>query len=241
MRIAYLQYLEEQLEGQLLAVVPATLRMPRHIAATTLLTQLILSHTTKTEDLRTTGELIHLAKRTSYNHAERTIRFVVADHQTAAWHMRKIRFHGERLQLLSKAKMAELDNRADLGTAAADKNALKYSLRVLADSIPATKVMQILGSCTERKLLSLRRYPKNQQTAYGPNFFVAIYETTSCPPELEGVTHITAGRHSLFLHHHRMHPWIPCFQCFSPEQSSTQCTGTATRRRCVITEISLLR
>lgn len=73
MRIAFLQYLEEHLEGLLIAIIPAMMRMPKHSAATTLLTQLLGSHANKTDDFRMTGELIHLTKRTSFNHAERMI------------------------------------------------------------------------------------------------------------------------------------------------------------------------
>ena len=39
--------------------------------------------------------------------------------------------------------------------------------------------------------------------AYDSNFFVAIFDTTSCPEEIKLMTHITTPDTTLFVHHHR--------------------------------------
>lgn len=64
---------------------------------------------------------------------------------------------------------------------------------------------------------------RREKGAYDSNFFIAVFKTATCPEALVNVTHITSGANSLFIHHHRFQPRIPCFSCYSPVHTSTRC------------------
>ena len=60
---------------------------------------------------------------------------------------------------------------------------------------------------------------------YDSNFFVATFDTESCPEQLKLVTHIVTSDTDIFLHYFRHLQRVPCFTCYSPYHSSARCGG----------------
>lgn len=98
-RVAYLQFLEEYFEGQVVAVVLVIIRMTNSIAETTIKLKMIEAHADQASDaFRDTKDLLKIVKRVSYAHDTRTLRFIMPNHVSAdRWHQFSIFYHGHRL------------------------------------------------------------------------------------------------------------------------------------------------
>uniref|UniRef100_M4C4A7 Uncharacterized protein n=1 Tax=Hyaloperonospora arabidopsidis (strain Emoy2) TaxID=559515 RepID=M4C4A7_HYAAE len=86
-RVAMLDYPETYLEGRLIAVVLPYVRMPPHIAETTLLLQILERRERGLTDDSLVRHLIKNVKRTSYDSLTRRLTFVLPYQAAAAsWH-----------------------------------------------------------------------------------------------------------------------------------------------------------
>lgn len=213
------------MEGQVVAVIPASVRSPKSVAETTLKFNLIEAHADQNSvAFRATTDLLTVAKRVYYAHETRTIRFILPDHASAdRWHHATLLFKGHSPQLLSVASLEAEDNCTTNTDPKISHDALKYALRVLTRTAPALVIQQVLAVSTGADLLSIVRQQKKDREAYDSNYYVAVFQTAVCPPELVEVTHITAGKHSIYQHHHKLHPRIPCFSCYSYSHTSPRC------------------
>ena len=114
-RIAIREYFEFSLEGELVAIVPPHVRMPKDIAERTLLAQLAVSEKVNTPGHNQICNLIRQVKRAEYNDATRRLIFVVKDRlSTDSWHHKSILFRGTNLKLLSTSKLEEEDMQMDV-------------------------------------------------------------------------------------------------------------------------------
>ncbi|KAF1336358.1 hypothetical protein FI667_g278, partial [Globisporangium splendens] len=200
-RMAYVKFFEDCLEGTVVAVVPPRILMPEHIAEKTILMQLLASEPAGSAGYKNLREWIQNVKHLYYTAATRRLTFIVKKQSIATkWHRREIKFRNEKLVLLSTAKLEEEDDRCDIDNVIPHQaDALQYQ------------------SCPLRA-------PRARDGAYDSNFWVVIFNSEECPPQLKDVTHISAEGFSIFVHHHQRYSRIPCFQCFDPSHPKSKCT-----------------
>ena len=192
--------------------------MPQHIAENTLLLQLLERRERNTASDPLSREIVKGAKRTCYDPDTTRLTFILPDQAAAAsWHTKCILFRGTRLQLLCPATM-ERDDIATSSTSSTTptRHILQYQVRILVHGMAAITVQAILWASVSCSVTSVVRGCLNGSEAYDSNFFVATFDTTSCPEEIKLVTHIATPDTTLFVHHHRYLQWIPCFCCYSP-------------------------
>ncbi|KAF1333576.1 reverse transcriptase, partial [Globisporangium splendens] len=225
-RMAYVKFFEDCLEGTVVAVVPPRILMPEHIAEKTILMQLLASEPAGSAGYKNLCEWIQNVKRLYYTAATRRLTFIVKDQSTATkWHRREIKFRNEKLVLLSTAKLEEEDDRCDIdNTIPHQADALQYQVRVVAPGLGNDVVGQLIALSTECEVVSIARAPRARDGAYDSNFWVVIFNSEECPPQLKDVTHISAKGFSIFVHHHQRYSRIPCFQCFDPSHPKSKCT-----------------
>ncbi|CAI5717700.1 unnamed protein product [Peronospora effusa] len=228
-RVAMLDLFEEYLEGKVIALVPPSVRMPQHIAEKTLLLQLLERREGETTSDPLSRELVNGAKRTCYNSDTRRLTFILPDQAAAAsWHTKFISFRGTRLQLLCPATMERDDITTSLtSSTTSSRTILQYQVRILVHGVAASTVQAILSSSVSCSVTSVVRGFLNGTEAYDSNFFVATFNTVSCPEEIKLVTHIKTPNTTLFIHHHRHFQRVPCFSCYSPYHSSAKCAAPA--------------
>uniref|UniRef100_M4BVA0 Uncharacterized protein n=1 Tax=Hyaloperonospora arabidopsidis (strain Emoy2) TaxID=559515 RepID=M4BVA0_HYAAE len=216
-RVVVLGFFEAFLEVQVIAIVPPHVRMPQYVAEKTLLIQLLERSAGKTESNVMRVELVKCAKRTSYDADTRRLIFIMPDHAAAAsWHAKTILFRGKRLQLLCAATMERDDiTSPSLPATSAGRHQLQYQVRVLVNGVAARTIQAILASSVSCAVRSVSRGCSHGSEVYDSNFFVATFDTESCPEQLKLVTHIaTSGTER-----------VPCFTCYSPYHSSAKCSG----------------
>ncbi|KAF1314221.1 reverse transcriptase, partial [Globisporangium splendens] len=225
-RMAYVKFFEDCLEGTVVAVVPPRILMPEHIAEKTILMQLLASEPAGSAGYKNLCEWIQNVKRLYYTAATRRLTFIVKDQSTASkWHRREIKFRNEKLVLLSTAKLEEEDDRCDIDNVIPHQaDALQYQVRVVAPGLGNDVVGQLIALSTECEVVSIARAPRARDGAYDSNFWVVIFNSEECPPQLKDVTHISAKGFSIFVHHHQRYSRIPCFQCFDPSHPKSKCT-----------------
>ncbi|KAF1330991.1 reverse transcriptase, partial [Globisporangium splendens] len=225
-RMAYVKFFEDCLEGTVVAVVPPRILMPEHIAEKTILMQLLASEPAGSAGYKNLCEWIQNVKRLYYTAATRRLTFIVKDQSTATkWHRREIKFRNEKLVLLSTAKLEEEDDRCDIDNVIPHQaDALQYQVRVVAPGLGNDVVGQLIALSTECEVVSIARAPRARDGAYDSNFWVVIFNSEECPPQLKDVTHISAKGFSIFVHHHQRYSRIPCFQCFDPSHPKSKCT-----------------
>ncbi|KAF1326560.1 hypothetical protein FI667_g8403, partial [Globisporangium splendens] len=225
-RMAYVKFFEDCLEGTVVAVVPPRILIPEHIAEKTILMQLLASEPAGSAGYKNLCEWIQNVKRLYYTAATRRLTFIVKDQSTATkWHRREIKFRNEKLALLSTAKLEEEDDRCDIDNVIPHQaDALQYQVRVVAPGLGNDVVGQLIALSTECEVVSIARAPRARDGAYDSNFWVVIFNSEECPPQLKDVTHISAQGFSIFVHHHQRYSRIPCFQCFDPSHPKSKCT-----------------
>ena len=146
-RVAMLDFLEDYLEGKVLAVVPPSVRMTQHIAEKTLLLQLLERREGETASDPLSRQLVKGAKCTCYDTDTRRLAFILADQEAAAsWHTKYILFRGTCFQLLCPATM-ERDDIADSSTPSTTptRHILQYQVRILVHVVAASTVQTILS------------------------------------------------------------------------------------------------
>ncbi|KAF1335469.1 hypothetical protein FI667_g1381, partial [Globisporangium splendens] len=225
-RMAYVKFFEDCLEGTVVAVVPPRILIPEHIAEKTILMQLLASEPAGSAGYKNLCEWIQNVKRLYYTAATRRLTFIVKDQSTATkWHRREIKLRNEKLVLLSTAKLEEEDDRCDIdNTIPHQADALQYQVRVVAPGLGNDVVGQLIALSTECEVVSIARAPRARDGAYDSNFWVVIFNSEECPPQLKDVTHISAKGFSIFVHHHQRYSRIPCFECFDPSHPKSKCT-----------------
>ncbi|KAF1326887.1 reverse transcriptase, partial [Globisporangium splendens] len=225
-RMAYVKFFEDCLEGTVVAVVPPRILMPEHIAEKTILMQLLASEPAGSAGYKNLCEWIQNVKRLYYTAATRRLMFIVKEQSIATkWHRREIKPRNEKLVLLSTAKLEEEDDRCDIDNVIPHQaDALQYQVRVVAPGLGNDIVGQLIALSTECEVVSIARAPRARDGAYDSNFWVVIFNSEECPPQLKDVTHISAEGFSIFVHHHQRYSRIPCFQCFDPSHPKSKCT-----------------
>ncbi|KAF1318321.1 reverse transcriptase, partial [Globisporangium splendens] len=226
-RVVFLEYFETHLEGILVATVPPIVKMPDFVAEKTLLAQFVLAEKKGSNGYETTCKLLRQVKRASYNKETRRVTFVVLDKATAEqWHRQNVMFKGVALRLVSPSKLDEDDLQADVQNAAPrDGETLRYQVRVLAQDMKPSTIEQLFGSSARCPVVSITREHPATSGAYDSNYFLVEFEDERCPETLRDVTHISAGQHSVFLHHFRLHSRVPCFKCYDPGHTSAKCSA----------------
>ncbi|KAF1328529.1 reverse transcriptase, partial [Globisporangium splendens] len=225
-RMAYVKFFEDCLEGTVVAVVPPRILMPEHISEKTILMQLLASEPAGSAGYKNLCEWIQNVKRLYYTAATRRLTFTVKEQSIATkWHRREIKLRNEKLVLLSTAKLEEEDDRCDIDNIIPHQaDVLQYQVRVVASGLGNDVVGQLIALSTECEVVSIARAPRARDGAYDSNFWVVIFNSEECPPQLKDVTHISAKGFSIFVHHHQRYSRIPCFQCFDPSHPKSKCT-----------------
>ncbi|KAF1333740.1 reverse transcriptase, partial [Globisporangium splendens] len=225
-RMGYVKFFEDCLEGTVVAVVPPRISMPEHIAEKTILMQLLASEPAGSAGYKNLCEWIQNVKRLYYTAATRRLTFIVKEQSIATkWHRREIKLRNEKLVLLSTAKLEEEDDRCDIDNVIPHQaDVLQYQVRVVAPGLGNDIVGQLIALSTECEVVSIARAPRARDGAYDSNFWVVIFNSEECPPQLKDVTHISAKGFSIFVHHHQRYSRIPCFQCFDPSHPKSKCT-----------------
>ncbi|KAF1329275.1 Rxlr effector protein, partial [Globisporangium splendens] len=201
-RMAYVKFFEDCLEGTVVAVVPPRILMPEHIAEKTILMQLLASEPAGSAGYK---NLSGPSQRSGIDE--------------------KLNFATKKLVLLSTAKLEEEDDRCDIDNVIPRQtDALQYQVRVVAPGLGNDIVGQLIALSTECEVVSIARAPRARDGAYDSNFWVVIFNSEECPPQLKDVTHISAQGFSIFVHHHQRYSRIPCFQCFDPSHPKSKCT-----------------
>ena len=89
----------------------------------------------------------------------------------------------------------------------------------------ASRIQDILASSVSCAVTYITRGCFHDSEAYETNFFVATFDTVSCPEQLKLVKHIATSDTEIFLHHFRQFQRVPCFSCYSPYHLSAKCGG----------------
>ncbi|KAF1314473.1 hypothetical protein FI667_g16662, partial [Globisporangium splendens] len=217
-RAAFLSFFETHLEGTLVATIPPLVKMPEYLAEKTLLAQLVMSEKKGSAAYDQICKLIRRTKRAEYSNATRRLTIVVPDRlQADAWHRRQVTYRGAKLLLLSRSKLEEEDMQLDVNNETPhDGERLRYQVRVLAQRVPVEIVEQVMRMSADCDMLSITRETTRSSNAYDSNYFLIVFNSETCPQQLKMVTHISAGRHSIFLHHFQHQSRIPCFNCYDP-------------------------
>lgn len=232
-RITYVKFFEDYLEGTVVAVVPPHLLMQEHVAEKTILMQLLASEPVGSKGYTTTCEWIRSVKRLFYNAETRRLTFVVKDQSVATkWHRQEVKLRNEKLLLLSTAKLEEEDDRSDIDNVTPNHaTVLQYQVRVVAPGLGIDIIEQLIALSTEREVISIAREPRAREETYDSNFWVVVFNSEECPPQIKDVTHISAKEASIFIHHHQRYSRIPCFQCYDPTHSKSKCTRNGNDRQ----------
>ncbi|KAF1328525.1 reverse transcriptase, partial [Globisporangium splendens] len=204
-RMAYVKFFEDCLEGTVVAVVPPRILMPEHISEKTILMQLLASEPAGSAGYKNLCEWIQNVKRLYYTAATRRLTFTVKEQSIATkWHRREIKLRNEKLVLLSTAKLEEEDDRCDIDNIIPHQaDVLQYQVRVVASGLGNDVVGQLIALSTECEVVSIARAPRARDGAYDSNFWVVIFNSEECPPQLKDATHISAKGFSIFVHHHQ--------------------------------------
>ena len=135
---------------------------------------------------------IRCVKRAHYNNATRRLTFVVKDKATAMkWHRTEIAMRKERLTLLCVDKLDEEDVRTEVDNVTLNDSAvLQYQVRILAPGIGIDVVDQVISLSTECKVISVARQALKDGDLYDSNFWIVVFDSEVCPPQLQDVTHI---------------------------------------------------
>lgn len=224
-RVAFLSFFETHLEGTLVATIPPLVKMPEHLAEKTLLAQLVMSEKKGSAAYDQICKLIRETKRAEYNSATRRLTIVVPDRlQADAWHRRQVTYRGAKLLLLSMSKLEEEDMQLDVNNETPHDGAqLRYQVRVLTQRVPVEIVEQVMRMSSDCDVLSITRETARRSDAYDSNYFLIVFNSETCPQQLKMVTHISAGRHSIFIHHFQHQSRIPCFNCYDPAHPVSKC------------------
>uniref|UniRef100_K3WR04 Uncharacterized protein n=1 Tax=Globisporangium ultimum (strain ATCC 200006 / CBS 805.95 / DAOM BR144) TaxID=431595 RepID=K3WR04_GLOUD len=232
-RVTYVKIFEDYLEGTVVAVVPPNLLMQEHVAEKTILMQLLASEPVGSKGYTAICEWIRSVKRLFYNAETRRLTFTVKDQSVATkWHRQEIKLRNEKLLLFSTAKLEEEDNRSDINNVTPNHaTVLQYQVRVVAPGLGIDIIEQLIALSTECEVISIAREPRAKEETYDSNFWVVVFNSEECPPQIKDVTHISAKGLSIFIHHHQRYSRIPCFQCYDPTHSKSKCTRTVNDRQ----------
>ncbi|KAL7687514.1 hypothetical protein Plhal304r1_c022g0077261 [Plasmopara halstedii] len=190
MRASFLQSFEQNLQGRLIATIPPEFFKANHTAETTLLIELRKAFD---QGHIKAEELARISSRIDYNLGTRRVAFFLP-------------FKHADLKLIDPDRLAEDDPPTDeTSTEKREKHALNYQIRVLIDDLTAFKVMQIIGTGTDCGIATIARQTLANSKAYDLNYFLMIFKSENCPPQLKNVIHISAGKSSIFIHHVMFH------------------------------------
>ena len=105
------------------------------------------------------------------------------------------------------------------------RHQLYYKVQVLVNGASAGLVQDMLKSSVSCAVTSVTRGCSHVLEVYDSNFFVANFDSVSCPDLSKLVTHIPTSTTEIFLHHVWHFQRLPCFICYSLYYSIAICGG----------------
>ncbi|KAL7680430.1 hypothetical protein Plhal304r1_c066g0154371 [Plasmopara halstedii] len=111
----------------------------------------------------------------------------IANHTAETTLLIELRMATSNLKLIDPDILAKDDLPTDETSTKKRKNhALNYQTGVLTHDLTAFEVMQIIATIARQTLA--------ESKAYNSNYFLVIFKSENCPPQLKNVTHISAGK-----------------------------------------------